>query len=171
MIGLIGVNHAQIVLFCGWGTKNVVLISSFFQASPGPAQRRWACLSCVCTVWPGREDSSLPQRSQWGLCWSGIPHLGSTQELHPTLLEIGKIHKEKTLNQESAVHCNIYRRDSHTSSVTANPGKVWNDSLSCLGGNATCSNHADSESQLYPALGHRNCQDFWKSSTNLNTTI
>lgn len=171
MIGLIGVNHAQIVLFCGWGTKNVVLISSFFQASPGPAQRRWACLSCVCTVWPGREDSSLPQRSQWGLCWSGIPYLGSTQELHPTLLEIGKIHKEKTLNQESAVHYNIYRRDSHTSSDTANPGKVWNDSLSCLGGNATCSNHADSESQLCPVLGHRNCQDFWKSSTNLNTTI
>lgn len=49
---------------------------------------------------------------------------GVYQELHPTLLEIGKIHKEKTLNQESAVHCNIYRRDSHTSSVTANPGKV-----------------------------------------------
>lgn len=151
--------------------KVLVLISSFFQVSPGPTQRWGAGLSCVCTVWPGREDSSLPQRSQCGLCWSGIPHLGSTQELHHPLLEIGKLHKGKTLNQESTVHCNIYCCDSRTSSVTANPGKVWNDSLSYLWGNATCSNHADSESQLYPALGHRNCQDSWKSSTNLNTTI
>lgn len=110
--------------------KAVVLISSFFQVSSDPSQRRWACLSCVCTVWPGREDSSLPQRSQYGLCWSGIPHQGSTQELHHTVLEIGKLHKGKTLNQESAEHCNIYRHDSCTSSVTANPGKVWNDSLS-----------------------------------------
>lgn len=151
--------------------KAVVLISSFFQVSSDPSQRRWACLSCVCTVWPGREDSSLPQRSQYGLCWSGIPHQGSTQELHHTVLEIGKLHKGKTLNQESAEHCNIYRHDSCTSSVTANPGKVWNDSLSYLWGNATCSNQADSERQLYPALGHRICQDFWKSSTNLNATI
>lgn len=89
--------------------KVVVLISSFFQVSPGLTQRRGAGLSCVCTVWPRREDSSLPQRSQCGACWSGIPHLGSTQELHHPLLEIGKLHKGKTLNQESTVHCNIYR--------------------------------------------------------------
>lgn len=159
MVGLIGVSWAQIVLFYGWGTKccnaSFFLFPGLTRSIPKEMSVFEMCLHCLARK---RGLISVTKVSVWFV-------------LHHTLLETGKLHKGKTLNQGSALHFNIYCHDSRTSGVTANPGKVWNDSLSYLWGNAICSNHADSEIQLNPALGHRNCQDFWKSSTNLNTTI
>lgn len=45
------------------------------------------------------ERTRLRHKGLSGVCAeAGFHHLGSTQELHHTLLEIGKLHKEKTLN-------------------------------------------------------------------------
>lgn len=67
--------------------------------------------------------------------------------------------------------CVLLSAQEEKTSVTANPGKAWNDPLSYLGGNAMCSNPADSESQPCPVLVYVNCKDYWKSSTNLNSII
>lgn len=74
--GLIGVSHATDCPFLWLRHKKRIIVSSFFQVSPGLTHRGHPCLSCVCALCPGREDLSQPQRSQWGLYWSRFPPSG-----------------------------------------------------------------------------------------------
>lgn len=96
----IGVSHATDCPFL-WlqhkkcSTHVLLLPGLTHQVQPRENEHIWA----VFALSAREKRTRLSHKGLAGVCAEvGFHHLGSTQELHHTLLEIGKLHKEKALN-------------------------------------------------------------------------